>query len=177
MRRLALVSLSVLLAGLLSIGVFVQPATPQNLPPNEREVKSTPAKAGATDVWALDFRFKDPRIIIGLFLGGLLPYLFSAFSMNAVGRAAGAVVTEVRRQLAAKPGILRGEDTPEYGACVDIVTKAALREMIALLGEKAGLSHAEAYMLCSLAGDLHITQTVNGNKGVHMMMEKKNFAR
>jgi acetamidase/formamidase len=50
----------------------------------------------------------------------------------------------------------------------------ALREMIALIGEKAGLSHADAYMLCSLAGDLHITQTVNGSKGVHMMMEKKN---
>jgi len=78
----------------------------------------------------LEFSLKDPKIIIGLFIGGLLPYLFSAFSMNAVGRAAGAVVTEVRRQLAARPGILKGEDTPEYGACVDIVTKAALREMI-----------------------------------------------
>ena len=53
----------------------------------------------------------------------------------------------------------------------------ALRDMIALLGEKAGLSHSEAYMLCSLAGDLHVTQTVNGSKGVHMMMEKKNFIR
>ncbi|HET6407694.1 MAG TPA: sodium-translocating pyrophosphatase [Chthoniobacteraceae bacterium] len=78
----------------------------------------------------LDFSLKDPKIVIGLFIGGLLPYLFSAFSMNAVGRAAGAVVTEVRRQIALKPGILKGEDTPEYGACVDIVTKAALKEMI-----------------------------------------------
>ncbi len=78
----------------------------------------------------LNFSLKDPNIIIGLFLGGLLPYLFSAFSMNAVGRAAGAVVTEVRRQIQARPGILKGEDTPEYGTCVDIVTKAALREMI-----------------------------------------------
>jgi K(+)-stimulated pyrophosphate-energized sodium pump len=78
----------------------------------------------------LDFSLKDPKVIIGLFIGGLLPYLFSAFSMNAVSRAAQAVVTEVRRQLAAHPGILKGEDTPEYGACVDIVTKAALKEMI-----------------------------------------------
>jgi K(+)-stimulated pyrophosphate-energized sodium pump len=79
---------------------------------------------------ALDFSLERPQVIIGLFIGGLLPFLFSAFSMEAVGKTAGAVVKEVRRQLQAKPGILNGTDDPEYGACVDIVTKAALREMI-----------------------------------------------
>ncbi|HEV8185706.1 MAG TPA: sodium-translocating pyrophosphatase [Chthoniobacterales bacterium] len=80
--------------------------------------------------YSFDFSLNDPKVIIGLFIGGLLPFMFTAFSMDAVGKAAGAVVREVRRQLSAKPGILRGEDTPEYGTCVDIVTKAALREMI-----------------------------------------------
>ena len=76
------------------------------------------------------FSLTEPKVIIGLFIGGLLPFIFTAFSMDAVGKAAGAVVREVRRQIEAKPGIMTGEDTPEYGTCVDIVTKAALREMI-----------------------------------------------
>src|SRR2546428_9689534 len=80
--------------------------------------------------FSFQFSLTEPKVIIGLFIGGLLPFIFTAFSMDAVGKAAGAVVREVRRQLQAKPGILRGEDTPEYGTCVDIVTKAALREMI-----------------------------------------------
>jgi K(+)-stimulated pyrophosphate-energized sodium pump len=79
---------------------------------------------------AFQFSLTEPKVIIGLFIGGLLPFVFTAFSMDAVGKAAGAVVREVRRQLKEKPGILRGEDTPDYGTCVDIVTKAALREMI-----------------------------------------------
>ena len=79
---------------------------------------------------ALPFSLTDPTILIGLFIGGLLPFLFVAYTMDAVGKAAGAVVLEVRRQLTAKPGILTGTDKPEYGTCVDIVTKAALKEMI-----------------------------------------------
>lgn len=78
----------------------------------------------------LVFDLMNPKVIIGMFIGGLLPYLFTAFGMDAVGNAAGAVVREVRRQIQLKPGILTGKDTPEYGQCVDIVTKAALRQMI-----------------------------------------------
>src|SRR6202040_2489942 len=76
------------------------------------------------------FSLTEPKVIIGLFIGGLLPFIFTAFSMDAVGKAAGAVVREVRRQIKEKPGILTGTDTPDYGTCVDIVTKAALHEMI-----------------------------------------------
>jgi K(+)-stimulated pyrophosphate-energized sodium pump len=78
----------------------------------------------------VEFSLEDPTILIGLFIGGMLPFLFVAYTMDAVGKAAGAVVLEVRRQLKAHPGILTGTDKPEYGTCVDIVTKAALKEMI-----------------------------------------------
>ncbi|MCE0522280.1 MAG: sodium-translocating pyrophosphatase [Methylacidiphilales bacterium] len=78
----------------------------------------------------ISFSLEDPTILIGLFIGGMLPFLFVAYTMDAVGKAAGSVVLEVRRQLAAKPGILTGTEKPEYGTCVDIVTKAALVEMI-----------------------------------------------
>jgi K(+)-stimulated pyrophosphate-energized sodium pump len=94
------------------------------------ELRNHFGRAGAHELGPFEFSLERPQIIIGLFLGGLLPFLFSAFAMEAVGKTAGAVVKEVRRQLAAKPGILKGTDVPEYGACVDIVTKAALREMI-----------------------------------------------
>jgi K(+)-stimulated pyrophosphate-energized sodium pump len=82
------------------------------------------------EIFSYQFSLSEPKVIIGLFIGGLLPFTFTAFSMDAVGKAAGAVVREVRRQLQTKPGILTGQDRPEYGTCVDIVTKAALREMI-----------------------------------------------
>jgi K(+)-stimulated pyrophosphate-energized sodium pump len=88
------------------------------------------AKAHNLTAPVIQFGLDNPIILIGLFIGGVLPFLFVAYTMDAVGKAAGAVVLEVRRQLKAFPGILEGTQKPEYGTCVDIVTKAALREMI-----------------------------------------------
>ena len=102
----------------------------------------------------------DPRILIGIFLGAVLPFVFCALAMQAVGRAAGDMVQEVRRQFKAKPGILKGKDKPDYATCVAISTRGAQKAMIvpsllSIVGPRAGGRAVRALHRHRPAGQLH----------------------
>jgi K(+)-stimulated pyrophosphate-energized sodium pump len=92
------------------------------------ELRSVLEEAG--NPVAVDFTLQNPFVVVGLFIGGMMPFLFAAFAMEAVGRAGGQVVEEVRRQFREKPGIMEGTERPDYARCVRIVTASAQREML-----------------------------------------------
>src|SRR3546814_2399939 len=107
--------------------------------------------AGALGIGAVDFSLSNPYIIVGLLLGALLPFSFGAFGMTAVGRAAGSVVEDVRAQFRDNPGIMAGTSKPNYARTVDLVTKAAIKEMILPSRSEEHTSELQSLMRISYA--------------------------